>query len=1013
MMTPNATLELQVQTLPSPARGNSGTIARILSLRPLLPIVCALILSSWAAAAEPGAGAGTTSGIIDAKRPADAVQLVGPKGYTLVPETDAKCHWTFVDGVLTASPVWDSVVTTEVYQDFRMHVEFNVNAVANVDAEKNGNSGIYIQQRYELQILNSHGVSAADYKNSYCGSLYRQKKPDKLVCKPAGEWQSYDIVFRAARFEGEKKTEKARITAHHNGVVIHDDYALTRQTGVGKMEGPEALPIKLQGHHNPVRFRNVWIQKLSLDKPLPKAAPAAKAKKKKGYTYVIPFDEIPPAPALTPEKALKSFVLHEEFEIRVVASDPQIQNPLALRFDGDGRMWAVEMRAYMPNAKGEGEDEPIGRISIHEDSTGDGYYDKSSVFLDGLVQPRSIAFYKNGILYGGHEKLFFVENVNGKAGTMTVIDENYTQAGNVEHRTNALLRGLDNWIYNVKSDTRYREVKGKWVNEKTYFRGQWGMSQDNYGRLYYNENWFGMKADQLLPNTLMRNSNYLLGGRDTATLSYRDKLFPARITPGVNRGGEGDIDDKGYLKAATGACGPVCYRGDQFPPQFRNTAFFCEPTANLVRMIHVNRKDGALSGEHKLVEREFLASTDERFRPVNLFNAPDGSLYLVDLYHGIIQHKAYLTPYLREHVEHRNLESSPRLGRIYRVKHRANPLGKRPQMLGKSAPELVPFLAHGNGWWRDTAQQLIIDRGDQSAVTALNELAANRAKPLGQIHALWTLEGLGAINLKAIAGALTSGDPHVLEAAIRLAELLPAQDAVAIMAQLKSLSTRPELVVQRELAASLGRVSSSEALELLKVVLLNNINAPYFREAAINGLHGRETDFQAVLGDEFADRKFKTYLEHCLTLKTTAAAFKPPRDKTHRESFVRGEAFYVANCMACHGADGNGLEMLGPPLVKSEWVLGSPQRVAAILLQGMMGPITVSGKSYTPATVMPGLKQVPGISDEQLAEVATFVRHAWNNRKGAVTTEMVTAVRKELGDRQTIFSSEELLNTYR
>jgi hypothetical protein len=236
--------------------------------------LCALPFS--ASAAEPGVG--TTKGILETPKPKEAIQLVGPAKHTLIPESDYKNQWTFKDGILTASPKWDSLVTPESYQDFRMHVEFNVNEVANVDPEKNGNSGVYIQQRYELQILNSHGVAAEDYKASYCGSLYKQKKPDKLVSKPAGEWQTYDIVFRAARFEGKKKTESARITVRQNGELIHDDYALTNKTGAGKKEGPEARPIKLQGHENQVRFRNIWIQTLTLDPPSPKPTPAQKKK---------------------------------------------------------------------------------------------------------------------------------------------------------------------------------------------------------------------------------------------------------------------------------------------------------------------------------------------------------------------------------------------------------------------------------------------------------------------------------------------------------------------------------------------------------------------------------------------------------------------------------------------------------------------------------------------------------------------------------------------------------------
>lgn len=239
-------------------------------LNTVLVILGLLTAVHSTAADDPG----TTRGIVDIsnqERPVDATTLVGPDAYHLVPEGGKPTKWVFADGILTASPEWDSVLTKETYQDFRMHVEFNVNEVKDAkDPEGDGNSGVYIQQRYELQILNSFGVAEADYKPSYCGSIYRQKKPDRLVSKKAGEWQSYDIVFRAARFDDGKKTENARLTVYQNGELIHDDYSLTAKTGVGEKEGPEARPIKLQGHHNPVRFRNVWIQKLTLDATVPK-----------------------------------------------------------------------------------------------------------------------------------------------------------------------------------------------------------------------------------------------------------------------------------------------------------------------------------------------------------------------------------------------------------------------------------------------------------------------------------------------------------------------------------------------------------------------------------------------------------------------------------------------------------------------------------------------------------------------------------------------------------------------
>ena len=198
---------------------------------------------------------------IDFQKPADAEQLIGPEGSQLIPENPKlKSQWNFADGILTASPKWDSVVTPGSYQDFIMHIEFNVNDAGEVEHERNGNSGLYLQLRYELQILNSCKVPFETYTKTDCGCIYGIKKPDQMACLPAGQWQSFDVAFRAARFKDGKKIENARITVYQNQKLIHDDFVLPRHTGAGKNEGPESMPIKLQGHHNQVQFRNFWIK---------------------------------------------------------------------------------------------------------------------------------------------------------------------------------------------------------------------------------------------------------------------------------------------------------------------------------------------------------------------------------------------------------------------------------------------------------------------------------------------------------------------------------------------------------------------------------------------------------------------------------------------------------------------------------------------------------------------------------------------------------------------------------
>ena len=149
-------------------------------------------------------------------------------------------------------------VTKDAYRDFTMHVEFRIPFRAASTDQSRGNSGVYVQRRYEVQILDSFGMPAVF---NGCGSLYRQRPPDVNMCYPPGAWQTYDIEFTAARWDesGAKKVKNAVITVKHNGVTIHDRVELTNKTGAGQPEGPQPLPILLQEHGSPVAFRNVWI----------------------------------------------------------------------------------------------------------------------------------------------------------------------------------------------------------------------------------------------------------------------------------------------------------------------------------------------------------------------------------------------------------------------------------------------------------------------------------------------------------------------------------------------------------------------------------------------------------------------------------------------------------------------------------------------------------------------------------------------------------------------------------
>ncbi len=196
-------------------------------------------------------------------KPGDAVQLFDGSGFNEWKRESGSgdIAWALADGAMTIVPGKSgSIVTKENYKDFKLHLEFNIPQMpGNVKGQGRGNSGVYIQKRYEVQILDSYGLEP---KNNECASIYTKRKPDKNVCRMPGRWQSYDIIFHAAQYEGDKKVKNARITVWHNGVLVHNDVEIPTKTGAGQPEGPQPGPIKLQDHGNTVSFRNIWIQPL-------------------------------------------------------------------------------------------------------------------------------------------------------------------------------------------------------------------------------------------------------------------------------------------------------------------------------------------------------------------------------------------------------------------------------------------------------------------------------------------------------------------------------------------------------------------------------------------------------------------------------------------------------------------------------------------------------------------------------------------------------------------------------
>lgn len=691
-----------------------------------------------------------------------------------------------------------------------------------------------------------------------------------------------------------------------------------------------------------------------------------------------------------PQISLEDYKVEEGFELEMVATEPLLTAPVAIDFDTKGRIWVAEMAGFMVNLEGDDEDLPSGSIKILEDLDNDGIMDHSKTFLDSLVMPRALALVYGGLLYAESPNLWFVEIEDDKPVNRVLVDSLYATVGNPEHQPNGLMMNLDNWIYNAKSNFRYQRKDGVWKKEPTTNRGQWGISHDNFGRLYYNNNSTQLLGDHILPNRLVRNKYFIPRKGVDETLTKDNRVYPLHAAS-VNRGyEEGVLNQDSLLVNVTAACGPLVYRGGMFPADYDQNVFVCVPEANLIKRNILSFYGDRVEAKQAWQGKEFLASTDEGFRPVNLSNGPDGNMYVVDMHRGVIQHYAFLSPYLKKISAEKKLDTILDYGRILRVRSKDKLAREIPDLETLPAPRLLDFLKDSNGWIRDRAQQYLIHKNDKGVLSGLKEMALDNKSPLAQLHALYVLKGLNVLSFDFLQQLAISGGPEATAHALVLMEDYASEKNVPKAKDLfAELLNRNEPMLDLYLSTTLG------------------IWAKYDQEVFFSFIYDLSSKYkdnvivqEAILsGSEGVMSALKLKLEEKDNLKNTdldvLAAASLERQENNRPNYIystqiaradsrtNGAVLFRQICASCHSSSGEGIHGLAPPLVGSEYISNHLEQLGLIILHGLKGPLLINGEVYDNNHQMPGLKYNKSLSDKDISDIISYVTNAFSvNPKG-------------------------------
>lgn len=564
-------------------------------------------------------------------------------------------------------------------------------------------------------------------------------------------------------------------------------------------------------------------------------------------------------------KALESFQLEDGMRIELVVSEPLVIDPVAFAFDEDKRLYVVEDRGYPDPAEG-GTPTTLGRVALLVDSDGDGRYDQRHDFATDLTYPNGILPWKGGVFVTCAPHIYYFKDTDGdgKADIKKIVLTGFNDTKTSQIRMSHPTLGPDGWIYVTgglnggsitspdhpdRAPVTYTSADGRFHPETLEFqvtggKSQFGLTIDPYGRRFGTSNRHPVMQAVMEPWHLSRNPDLLFNEAIEYVSPVEAEAVVYPISKAVTTADYiPKLIGRSHAGTFTAASGLVMFYGAGLLPEHRGNVFICESAQNLVQRQVVEAHGPSFRSEIAEPHKEFVASTDEWFRPVFAQHGPGGGLYIADMYRKVIDHPSYIPEEMRDKLD---FESGKTDGRIYRVIHESFDRSYRDAVgdvgSGAGASQLVQALSSPDEWTQATAFRLLLEEQPKEAVDPLKDMLLRGALPESRARSFWLLRLFGELDADTWRQLFTDSVAAVREQAVQLSssgemsypELIPALIAAA----------DDESPRVRYLAAlALGDVASPDAVAALANIAARDGANKWTRAAVLSGIGTRTSAF--------------------------------------------------------------------------------------------------------------------------------------------------------------------------